>query len=188
MLAFPPLEDETLKSAVEHEKFLSFVLETFGKDWDNIFSLCGDNTKVNQSLSTIRGIPFLGFHSHRFNFLLKDLLADHEPPIEKFNQIMAKLKYGIASAKLRKASNLVARTRNQTRWSSTFSMLKRHCEIREHLDKLDIDDLDDLLLSKKKMKRWIYYFPLYKIWSQSKKSCKRIQKRWQTHEHFSILS
>ena len=43
------------------------------------------------------------------------------------------------SGKLQKTTNLRPVMRNDTRWSSTYSMLKRYFELKEHLDHFDME-------------------------------------------------
>jgi hypothetical protein len=62
---------------------------------------------------------------------------------------MTKLKQLIPAAKLRSFTHLKAKTKNATRWSSTFAMIARYTQIKEFLPRLEINEIDDLVLSEK---------------------------------------
>jgi hypothetical protein len=60
---------------------------------------------------------------------------------------MSILKNLFPAAKLRKYTYLKAKTRNATQWSSTFKMMLPYIQIRDFLPLLEIDELDELLLT-----------------------------------------
>ena len=58
---------------------------------------------------------------------------------------MVKLKNPKLSGKLRRHTNLRPVSRNETRWSSTFSMVERYCQIRETLAQAEFSSDKSLL-------------------------------------------
>lgn len=62
----------------------------------------------------------IGYASHQFNLASKEILAEDEDLLVRVNTLMGKLKNLILALKLRQLTNLVSKTRNDTRWSSTF--------------------------------------------------------------------
>ena len=44
------------------------VLESYGKTFDNIVCLVGDNCSVNQCMARILDVPLIGCASQKFNF------------------------------------------------------------------------------------------------------------------------
>ena len=78
LLTVSPLIDESNLSAKEHEEFMSFVPSIYGKPWDNVVCLVGDNVSTNKSLARRLGLPFVGCRSHRFNLAVKDVLQGDE--------------------------------------------------------------------------------------------------------------
>ena len=142
LLGFSPFEDETELAADAHIAFIDFVLSVYGKTWDNVVCFTADNCSVNKSISNKTQKAMVGCHSHRFNIALQQILNEHSTMIEQINRIMLKLKNVIPAAKLEKFTKYKAKPRNTTRWSSTFEMLKRFQLIRPHLRKLQIDDID----------------------------------------------
>jgi hypothetical protein len=78
---------------------------------------------------------------------VKTYLEAYDDTLQKINDIMSKLKNLIPAAKLRKLTHLKAKTRNATRWSSTFEMILRYIKIRDFLPLLEINELDELLLT-----------------------------------------
>jgi hypothetical protein len=77
----------------------------------------------------------------------KTYLEAYEDTLQKIHDIMSKLKNLIPAAKLRKLTHLKAKIRNATRWSSTFEMILRYTKIRDFLPLLEINELDELLLT-----------------------------------------
>lgn len=148
-LAFSPFEDETKLTAEEHENFVHYILENYGKGWDNVVCLMADNCSTNQAFANRVQKRMVGCHSHRFNIALQDLLKPYTGVVDKINNLMQKLKFSIPAAKLRKYTPLVAKTKNSTRWSSTYEMIDRYRKIMPFLKKLDIENFDALLLLKK---------------------------------------
>lgn len=63
---------------------------------------------------------------------------------------MSKLKYGILSVTLGNATSLVAKTHNDTRYSSTYDMLLRYTKIRQFITKQYFEEVEEHLLTKKK--------------------------------------
>ena len=77
--------------------------------------------------------------SHRFNLAMKLYLAPHEILLSKISELMKKLQTYKNRAVLRKSTTLVPVIRNSTRWSSTYEMLKRYCELRPMIDSSSIE-------------------------------------------------
>lgn len=147
LLAFSPLENEESLNADEHIKFLDITLDKYQKSWENVACLIGDNCSTNRSIARKMKKSFVGCASHRFNLAVKDYLKTYENILSKVNELMKKLKKLVPSAKLAKFTKLRAKTRNCTRWSSCFEMLKRYKEIKNFLPLLLIPELDELLPS-----------------------------------------
>ncbi|RHY54374.1 hypothetical protein DYB34_008861 [Aphanomyces astaci] len=138
LLVFAPIYNEDSLSADVHYKFTVFVLELYGKTWDNVIALIGDNCSTNGAFARRAGVPLIGCASHRFNLFMSDVLADHANFIDQVNQLMTKLRFTLPAARLRRLTSLVAKTNKTTRWSSTYSMLKWYNEIKSFL--IDIND------------------------------------------------
>ena len=81
----------------------------------------------------------MGCYSHRVNLCVIQLLNKFEHILRGVNDLMQKLGSMKKSAILRKATPLRPITRNYTRWSSTFMMLKRYLELKPFIDMNDID-------------------------------------------------
>ncbi|RHY57120.1 hypothetical protein DYB38_014335, partial [Aphanomyces astaci] len=98
LLAFAPINDEESLSADAHYEFTLFVLELYGKSWDNVIALIGDNCSTNGAFARRAGVPLIGCASHRFNLFMSDVLADHADVIDKVNQLMTKLRFTLPAA------------------------------------------------------------------------------------------
>ncbi|RLN86024.1 hypothetical protein BBJ28_00020367 [Nothophytophthora sp. Chile5] len=89
--------------------------------------MIGDNCSVNQYIGRREGaIPLIGCASHRFNLAVRDFLKDDEPLVGKIQTLMLKLRTIKGRALLRRVTKLSPVLRNDTRWSSSFEMLKRY--------------------------------------------------------------
>jgi hypothetical protein len=147
LLAFAPMNDESSLNADEHIKFVEVVLSSYGKWWNNVAALIGDNCSTNRCMARKAQVNFIGCASHRFNLAVKDILAKYEDSLCKVNALMKKLKTLVASAKLRKFVALKPKTRNVTRWNSTHDMLKRYQELKEFIPLIMMPEVADLMLS-----------------------------------------
>ncbi|KAG2786613.1 hypothetical protein PC116_g10761 [Phytophthora cactorum] len=154
------------------ERFLPF----FGKTIQGVKFLVGDNCAVNKRLAKLMKVPLVGCASHRLNLAVRDFLRPHESALEEVQQLMRKQRTLNQAAKLRYANfvicdlvsqffywhlywtkivcvfnrvktPLVSVLRQDTRWSSTFSMLDRYFRLREFLS-ADDEDIADLLPSR----------------------------------------
>lgn len=145
LLAFAPMGDEDSQNAYEHFEFLEFVLGVYDKSFKNVAALIGDNCNTNRAFSRRVGPVFVGCHSHRYNLALKDIMAGHVDTIESVRVLMKRLSYQIPAARLRRHTKLRAKQDCETRWSSTFQMMKRYIALRPAIAQLDLPEIDDLL-------------------------------------------
>lgn len=153
LLTFSPMGDECHLDAQEHVKFITYVLELYGKSWDNVICLIGDNCNTNKAVANNASVPLVGCASHRFNLAVQDILREEETCIAKIHSIMVKLRTLLLSAKLLKLTPLRPKTRNATRWSSAFDMLVRYDRLREFLSELDSAEIDNLSLTTAENRR-----------------------------------
>ncbi|KAH9118961.1 hypothetical protein LEN26_011855 [Aphanomyces euteiches] len=144
LLSFALTNEEDSLNAMSHKKYLEFVLDVFGKTLSNIVVLIGDNCSTNHALSRLLGIPLIGCASHRFNLFVGDILREKEEIVNLVNDLMRKLKTIILSAKLRRLTNLSPKTRNATRWSSTYAMFQRYMDIKGFLRFLDDHEVESM--------------------------------------------
>eukprot|EP00171_Calliarthron_tuberculosum_P021796 IDg21796t1 len=116
LLGFSPLEEELSQSAQYHYKYLTFVLELFGKDFSNVVSIVGDNCSSNKALADLLGVRY------------------SDVPVTV-----------TTSAKLRAHTHLRAKCHTVTRWSSTAAMMERYQQIKGFLPELGIEEIIDLM-------------------------------------------
>lgn len=146
LLGFRPIpDDETRKdyslSAESHEKLFEIILDIYDKNLSNVLFFVGDNCNTNKSLASLCQVPLIGCYSHRFNLEVKNFIVDQECEdlLENINSIMKLLKSTKRAAKLARSTSLLPKKRNVTRWSSSFEMLKRFMDIKEHFDPTDYE-------------------------------------------------
>lgn len=135
-----PLEDKTTHKAQKYVQFLSFVLELFGKFFENIVGIVGENCNVNCATTNHMDVPPIGCASNCFQLVVKKILYDNEVLLNKVHCLMVKLQAPLIAAKLRKLKSLKAKERNVTCWSSTFEVLRRHVALREFVRQLKDND------------------------------------------------
>ncbi|ETN19700.1 hypothetical protein PPTG_04929 [Phytophthora nicotianae INRA-310] len=90
------------------------------------------------------GVPLVGCASHRLNRAVQKYLLQHEDDLAAVQALMIKLRTLTQSAKLRLKTELQPVIRQDTRWSSTFGMLKRYFQLLEFLDADDDDIMEGL--------------------------------------------
>lgn len=149
LLSLAPVIDEPddQMNAEGHLTAISRFLPFFGKSISGIKFLVGDNCALNKRLANLLGVPLVGCSSHRLNLAVRAYLEPHESILEEVQQLMRKLRTLKQAAKLRTKTSLVPVLRQETRWSSTFSMIKRYFRLRELLS-ADDEDLADFLPSR----------------------------------------
>ena len=123
---------------------MSFILDVYGKSWNNIICLVGDNVAVNKSISTKVDVPLVGCASHRYNLAVRDVIAGEIELVNKFNTLISKLRTLLLSSKLRKLTPLLPKICNEILCSSSFEMLRRYCQLQKYLPKLNSAEVDEL--------------------------------------------
>lgn len=111
-------------------------------------ALIGDNCATKKPFANCFCTCFVECASHRFNLDFKDLIEGLETAINLVRKLMQKLRNLIPSAKLRKVTRLRPKCGNATRWSSTFEMLARYQELKPVRKHAEIDELEELHLTK----------------------------------------
>ncbi|KAF1773381.1 Ribonuclease H-like domain [Phytophthora cactorum] len=156
-------------SAESHLDFLATMLpRDFGVQLVQCRFIEGDDCFVNRRLATLMEVPLVGCASHRLNLAVQDDLAAYEDDLAAVQALMIKLRTLTESAKLRLKTDLRPVIRKQTRWSSTFAMVKRYFELLEFIDVED-DDIMELLPAPAANKRLrVLYQELRDIESVSK--------------------
>ncbi|KAG6616551.1 uncharacterized protein IUM83_12963 [Phytophthora cinnamomi] len=116
LLSLAPVIDEPddQMNAQGHLTAITRFLPFFGKSISGCKFLVGDNCALNKRLANLLGVPLVG-------------------ALEEVQQLMRKLRTLRQAAKLRTKTALVPVLRQDTRWSSTFAMLKRFFRLREFL-------------------------------------------------------
>ncbi|KAG6952029.1 hypothetical protein JG687_00013259, partial [Phytophthora cactorum] len=103
-----------------------------------------DNCAVNRLLATFMGVPLVGYTSHRLNRAVQVDMEQYEDDLACVQALMMRLRTLKQSAKFRLKTSLLPVIRQETRWSSTFSMVQRNFKLLEHLDPTD-DAIVDVL-------------------------------------------
>ncbi|ETV75850.1 hypothetical protein H257_09825 [Aphanomyces astaci] len=139
LLSLAPIihEPDDDHSAKTHYTAIKSVLAMFKKTITQCVFLVGDNCSVNKTLAKLMSVPLIGCASHRLNLAVKAYTQQHEDELAKIQQLMIKLRTLNQASKLLFRTELRPILRQDTRWSSTFAMLQRFFELREHLDHED---------------------------------------------------
>ncbi|ETI52417.1 hypothetical protein F443_04426 [Phytophthora nicotianae P1569] len=151
--------DEEDLSAQSLFDLIADTLTRYRKLWDTVKFMVGDNCSVNQCIGRREGaIPLVGCASHRFNLAVQDFLMSETKLIAKIQALMTKLRTIKDRALLRRVSKLAPLLRNDTRWSSTYAMVKRYVCLEPAISQLGhgvvVDyDLQPLLLRRAEHER-----------------------------------
>lgn len=147
LLAIAPPIDEESYDADEHITFIEHTLDIYGKCLKNVCVLSADNCETNRSISRKTNIPLVGCSSHKFNLAVKHHLEspEHRGAIKAVHDLMVELRKLKNAAKLRKLGVQAPKLENETRWSSTFNMLKRYFEIFDAVETIGTMSIQDKL-------------------------------------------
>ncbi|RLN72796.1 hypothetical protein BBJ28_00025009 [Nothophytophthora sp. Chile5] len=142
LLAFSLVDDEEDLSAQSLFDLIADTLSQYEKPWGSVLFMVGDNCSVNQYIGRREGaIPM-------------DFLAPEEPLLIRIHSLVKRLCAVRCRAMLRKITPLAPVMRNETRWSSVYTMMDRYCRIEHLLRAIDHGavaeyDLESVLLSRR---------------------------------------
>ena len=131
---------------------MKFVLSVYGRDLSNVCAIVSDNCSTNLAIAKSLSIGFIGCASHRYKLAIKDLLDEHKYIPNKAHTVMCKFRYPVPAGKLRKLTHLKPKLNVVTRWSSSIDMFKRYVQLRDVFRDVDIEGIDELLLTAKENK------------------------------------
>ena len=141
LLSIRPLLADGIEGmkAADHLLHISRVLAIYGKDTSNVICFVGDNCNVNQSIARTMKIPLIGCASHKFNLAVKKWIKEQPQLtdiIEKVAAVMKKASTLKVAAKLKQSTKYATVRENDTRWSSTYNMVRRYFQIQPQLNAL----------------------------------------------------
>ncbi len=145
LLSIRPLGvgDYSAKKTVE---FLEKQLERYSLSLADVTAVIGDNCSTNKAIPREiseqickeLSIPLIGCYSHKLNLAVTHWLTETEVDhvkvsflVKKVDIIMTQLKHLKCADALRVLTHLKPVKANVTRWSSTYSMLKRYSRIKD---------------------------------------------------------
>lgn len=88
-----------------------------------------------------------GCAGHRFHLSLREIIANEEEAVRRAHALMVKLLTSLLRAKLYGHINVRPKANNVTSWSSVYSMIQRHIELRDDAGQLDDVNPDDTPLT-----------------------------------------
>lgn len=124
-----------------------FLLSTFRKSIGNVVCNVGDNSCNNRCIASQLQLPFIGCASHYLQLEVQKLISEEEETIANVHKLMVKLPRPIVRAKLFLHTPLRVKLNIKTRWTSTYSMLSRHVELRIFVTEIDDKRLNDFVLN-----------------------------------------
>lgn len=141
LLSIRPLLADGIEgmTAADHLLHISRVLAIYGKDTSNVICFVGDNCNVNQSIARTMKIPLVGCASHKLNLAVKRWIKEQPQLtdiIEKVAAVMKKASTLKVAAKLKQSTKYATVRENDTRWSSTYNMVRRYFQIQPQLNAL----------------------------------------------------
>ncbi|EGZ29832.1 hypothetical protein PHYSODRAFT_284516 [Phytophthora sojae] len=186
LLSMAPLLD-ALDDDLSAQGHLEFLATTLPRDYGVQLAQCrflvADNCALNRRLATLMSVPLVGCASHRLNLAVQADMASHEEDLAVVQALMINcvLSPNLPNYGKRQCVCVVCQyvsntfvyfcnflqnrlktplrpvIRQDTRWGSTFEMVRRYLQLLEFLDAED-DDLMDLLppLAMNKRLRALY--------------------------------
>lgn len=147
LLAMEPLPDETNQTAENHIGLITSVLKRYGKSRYNVVFICGDNCNTNKKIATDMRLPLIGCHSHLFSLAVDSYIdLNFKDIVNNIEKLSGKLRNKKVAGMLRLLGcNLKAISRNVTRWSSTFEMLKRYRDVKSYVTVTNCPDLVEFI-------------------------------------------
>ncbi|KAG7374131.1 hypothetical protein IV203_013226 [Nitzschia inconspicua] len=149
----PPITQSNL-GADSHIELLQDTINKFGLLKEDLICLVGDNCNCNKAISDRWGVPMVGCASHRLA-LAVDHWIESTPgladAIAATAKLMSKASGVRISARLRNLTEeahgktLAPKKKNETRWTSTYTMLERWFRIKDQSAK--VEDLEEYQLS-----------------------------------------
>jgi hypothetical protein len=140
LIGFSPPLDEKSYTAEAHRDLIAFMLQIYNRNLRNVTVLIGDNCKTNRKTAKLPGVPLLGCACHKLNLAIKKFIQDQEgveDGIASIHFMVSKATGLKASSALRELTELVPLLENDTRWSSTYTMIKRFFRIEDELRLVD---------------------------------------------------
>ena len=141
LLSIRPLLADGIEgmTAQDHLTHIARVLQMYGKQTKNVICFVGDNCSVNQSTARTMSVPLIGCASHKFNLAVQ-LWIKEQPNltsiIAKVAAVMRKASTLKVAAKLKQLTKYSCVKANDTRWSSTYNMVRRYFQIQPQLSAL----------------------------------------------------
>lgn len=132
---------------VIHSTIHFHAIDEYGKEIECVTFVVADNCATNKSIATLLEIKFIGCASHRMNLASKLLLEDVEPALLKIQKTMKMLGYLKRAAALRKHTHLGPVTRNVTRWTTDFAMVRRYADLKDIIEKQELTIPVELLIN-----------------------------------------
>ena len=131
LLAYSPINDEEKVDANFHISFIESTVGVFKTHFSTVPFIVADNEPLNESIVDKLQKPLLSCHPYRLHLAVKNILSlpcSHF--LTKVQKVMKKLTNLKKSAALRQKTKLRRVLGTETRWSSTYELLKRYFEIK----------------------------------------------------------
>ena len=144
LLSLAPMAEEISFTAQVHKDHLEYILnEFYGRDLSSVVFLSGDNCSTNVAFGKLLHVPLIGCASHRLNLAVQEVLSQFDSTLKRINSLMIELTNLKNAGRLRKLMKeenqrpLLPIKRNQTRWLSTFNMVKRYFKLKPFIQRIE---------------------------------------------------
>ncbi|RLO12149.1 hypothetical protein DYB28_011445 [Aphanomyces astaci] len=84
-------------------------------------------------MAGLLNVPLIGCVSHRFNLAVQRMMEEHKNLSDRIHCVMLRARSVKNRSVLHLLTPLAPKLRNDTRWSSTYAMVARFFEIKDHL-------------------------------------------------------
>lgn len=135
--------------SLHYNQIARYVLEIQSTSFIIVVAITMASTASNKAFVRTLAPVFLLFYRQYLNFVTKVLLSNRKHSIESIHKLMSKLFIQISAAEQWVVTPLTAQTREGTQWSLTYTLLLTFIKQQEFIVKLELPDIDDLVLDDK---------------------------------------
>lgn len=136
-------------SGVLWQRFWENIWLYYSADWIRLQYKSFNRYKIKK-----KKIFFLDCASHRFQLTIRKVISIVQETASKVQTLSVKLRHLLQCAKQQRHTKLHTKLGDDTRWISVCVMPKQINKLREHLASTKIDELDKLLLSPARERRF----------------------------------
>jgi len=137
LLCCTPLIDETNSTGKNQVDTIELAMDSFNISWEDVMIIIADNTAVNPSISRRIRKPMIGCQSHVLNLAVKEYVKEHQPLLQKMNELCKTFRLAKNRGRLREAGCDTAPKMIGHKWEALYCMLQTYFDVvGRHIEEL----------------------------------------------------